>query len=78
MRIPEILKAPLRAADTALLVLLVCALLLATGAVMSNFERREALVHGEGRKIEVGKIRKQISEGSLSPRKALFFKKIPR
>lgn len=79
MRISEILRAPMRPADVALVLVLLCSLLLATAAVMSGFDRREALVHREGgRKVDVERIRKQISEGSLSPRKALFFKKAPR
>ncbi len=79
MKIPETLRIPLKAADVALVVMLLCCLTLATAAVMSGFERREALIHREGgRKVDVEKIRKQISEGSLSPRKALFFKKVPR
>jgi hypothetical protein len=79
MRIPETLMAPLKAADVAFVVMLICSLLFATAAVMSGFERREALVHREGgRKVDAERIRKQISEGSLSPRKALFFKKAPR
>lgn len=79
MRISELLRAPLRAADTALIVLIVCSLVFVAGAVMSGLERREGLLHREGgRKVDVEKIRKQISEGSLSPKKALFFKKVPR
>lgn len=79
MKISELLRSPLRAADTGLVVLLVCSVVFAAGAVMSGLERREALIHREGgRKVDVEKIRKQISEGSLSPKKALFFKKVPR
>lgn len=79
MKITEILRSPLRAADTMFIVLIFCSVMFAVGAVVSGLERREALVHREGgRRVDVEKIRRQISEGSLSPRKALFFKKVPR
>ncbi len=57
--------------------LIVGCLLLAAGGIWSGIQKREALlVQGGARKVDLVKIRKQISDGDLSPRKALFYKKI--
>ena len=54
-------------------------LLLAIGGINAELEKKEALLQGGGaRKINLPLVRKQISEGHLSPKKALFQKKVPR
>jgi hypothetical protein len=54
-------------------------IVLAVGAVISEFHSREAaLLTGGARRIDLPLVRKQISGGNLSDRKALYFKKAPR
>jgi hypothetical protein len=54
-------------------------LALGVGAIDSSLEKQEALLIQAGaRKVDLEKIRKQIGEGRLSPKEALFYKKIRR
>jgi hypothetical protein len=56
---------------------IVLSLLIAIGALSGGLERRDALLtQGAARKVDVAKIRKQISDGDLSAHKALFYKKL--
>jgi hypothetical protein len=66
-----------RSRDLIFVGLILACLLLAVGAIRSELQKREAmLIQGGARKVDLTKIRKQISEGDLSSRKALFYKKI--
>jgi len=69
-----------RNADDLLFIgIIVLCLVLSIGGIVSELERREALLKQVGgRKIDISEVRKQISDGTLSPRKALFYKKVPR
>jgi len=52
--------------------------LIAVAAIHSEMDKREVLLHpGGARKIDLATVRKQISDGELSSKKALFFKKVP-
>ena len=54
-------------------------LALGVGAIDASLEKQEALLIQAGaRKVDLEKIRKQIREGQLSPKEALFYKKIRR
>jgi hypothetical protein len=65
--------------DLLLVVLLVACLILGIGAISSSLETRAAaLVAGGARKVDLATIRRQMLEGSLSPQKALFYKRAPR
>ncbi len=62
--------------DIVFLGLLIFCLLLAVGGIRSSLEKGESLLaSGRGRKIDVVKVKKQMTDGTLSTRKALFFKK---
>ena len=66
-----------RPTDLLFIALLALSLLLAIGGLSGGLERRDALLlQGLARKVDVEKIRKQISESDLSAHKAMFFKKI--
>lgn len=54
-------------------------IVLAVGGILSSLEQRSvrALVGG-ARKVNAATIKKQILDGKLSPRKALYYRKIPR
>lgn len=66
-----------KGADLGFLALLVASLALAVGGVSAERQRREVLLQqGGARKVDVAKIRQQISDGNLSPRKALFFRRM--
>jgi hypothetical protein len=57
--------------------LILFCILLALGGVLSDIEKRELLVQAGGaRKIDLVVVKKQMSEGSLSPHKALFFRRL--
>lgn len=59
--------------------LIMAALVFATGGIKSGFERRYSVAgHGGSRKVDLAKVKKQISEGELSSRKALFYRKAPQ
>lgn len=59
--------------------LLSLCLALAVAAVLLNLREREAAFTGPGgRKVDLPQVRKQVSEGALSPRKALYYRKVPR
>jgi hypothetical protein len=63
--------------DVAFIATIVLCLVLAAGAIFSSIETRYAAFAGlGGRKIDLAKVRKQISEGTLSGKKALFFRKV--
>jgi hypothetical protein len=54
-------------------------LLIAIGGINAELEKKEALLQqGGARKIDLPLVREQISDGHLSPKKALFQKKVPR
>jgi len=58
--------------------ILALCLLIAVAAIHSEMDKREVLLHpGGARKIDLATVRKQISDGELSSKKALFFKKVP-
>jgi len=60
-----------------LVVLMALCLLLAAGGIESAFEKREALFkQGGARKVDLVKVRKQMSDGFLSGKKAMFYKKV--
>ncbi len=63
--------------DLLFIAVLALSLLLAIGALGGGLERRDALLQGDARKVDVVKIRKQISDGDLSAHKALFYRKVP-
>jgi hypothetical protein len=66
-----------RPTDLLFIALIAFSLLLAIGGLSGGLERRDALLlQGTARKVDVVKIRKQISEGDLSAHKAMFYKKI--
>jgi len=66
-----------RPTDLLFIALFAFSLLLAIGGLSGGLERRDALLlQGTARKVDVEKIRKQISESDLSAHKAMFFKKI--
>jgi hypothetical protein len=56
--------------------LILLCLLLALVGVLSDVEKRELLAHGGARKIDLVIVKKQISDGTLSPHKALFYKRL--
>lgn len=63
--------------DILFVALLIFCLILAVGGIRSSLDKRESLLAGSGgRKVDVDKVRKQITAGTLSPRKARFYKKI--
>lgn len=65
--------------DLVFIGLLALCLLIAIGGINEELEKKEALLlQGGARKIDLPLVRKQISEGHLSPKKALFQKKVPR
>lgn len=65
--------------DVVFVLLLVACLVLSAAAIFSGLETRQAaLVQGGARKVDAAKIRKQILDGHLSPRKAFFYKRLPR
>jgi hypothetical protein len=66
-------------ADMLFIGILVLSLMLAAGSVISKLTtREEALNTGGARKIDLPLVRGQISDGNLSDRKALYFRKAPR
>ncbi len=66
-----------RQGDVFFVALLLLCVLLALGAVGSGLERSDLLLaSGGARRVDITKIRKQISDGELSARKALFYRKI--
>ncbi len=68
-----------RPGDLLLVCIIVASLILAVAAINSELDRREAMFTvGGARKVDAAKIRRQISDGELSPAKALFYKKVPR
>ena len=65
--------------DLALVVLLFLCLMLSVAAIHSTLGKREALMQeGGARKVDLTTVRKQISDGELSEKKALFYRKLPR
>lgn len=65
--------------DLVFIGLLGVCLLLAIGGINAELEKKEVLLQqGGARKIDLSVVRKQISEGHLSPKKALFQKRVPR
>jgi len=65
--------------DAAFIALLAFCLILTLGGINAAMEKRKALIlHGGGRQVDISLIRKQISDGDLSSKKALFYQKLPR
>ena len=65
--------------DLVFIGLLGICLLLAIGGINAEREKKEALLQqGGARKIDLPLVREQISDGHLSPKKALFQKRVPR
>jgi hypothetical protein len=65
--------------DLLFVVLLIFCIAFALGSVASNLEKQQVGVTQRGaRTVDAGKIKKQIMDGKLSPRRALYFRKIPR
>lgn len=63
--------------DLIFIATIVLSLLIAIGALSGGLERRDALLtQGAARKVDVAKIRSQISDGDLSAHKALFYRKL--
>ncbi len=66
-----------RQGDVFFVAVLVLCVLLALAAIGSGLERGDLLLaSGGARKVDITKIRKQISDGELSARKALFYRRI--
>lgn len=62
--------------DIALIVAIVFCLILALGSIFTEFQRTSVShITGGARPVDIEKVRKQISEGELSPKKAHFYKK---
>ena len=65
--------------DLTLIAVLLFCLILALGSIHSGLSRREAVIHeGGARKVDLTTVRKQISVGDLSAKKALFYKRVPK
>ena len=65
--------------DVAFIALLAFCLILTLGGINAAMEKRRALIlQGGGRQVDISLIRKQISDGDLSSKKALFYRKLPR
>ena len=65
--------------DLLFVAVIVLSLVLAIGGLSGGLERRDILLlQGTARKVDVVKIRKQISDGDLSAHKAMFYKKVPQ
>ncbi len=63
--------------DRAFLGLLLCCVLMAAAGIWWNIEKQAAIAQpGGARKVDLKQVRKQISDGELSPKKALFYKKV--
>jgi hypothetical protein len=72
----ELMKRP---QDLVFVALLILCLIVGIASVGSQIDkRRVSLAPGGARKVELNKIRRQITEGHLSPKKALFYKRAPR
>ncbi|MBI5570976.1 MAG: hypothetical protein HY914_13615 [Desulfomonile tiedjei] len=72
--IKQVLERPV---DLIFVALLALCLLMAVAGIGAGIEKREALLTpGGARKVDLVKIKKQISDGALSPRKGLFYRKI--
>ncbi|MEW6352539.1 MAG: hypothetical protein AB1646_26125 [Thermodesulfobacteriota bacterium] len=57
--------------------LLLCCVLMAVGGIRWNIEKQTSATQAGGaRRIDLPQIRKQISEGELSSKKAMFFRKV--
>ena len=68
-----------RPQDLVFVGLLLLCLIVGIAAVGSQIDkRRVSMAPGGSRKVELNKIRRQITEGHLSPKKALFYKRAPR
>ncbi len=64
--------------DLAFVGIMCLCLVLAVGAVKVTLKERQVSVSGGGgREVDLPLVRKQMSEGALSERKALYFRKIP-
>lgn len=75
--IPEKLRNNPR--DLVFAALICLCMVLGAGAVKMGLEQRAASMAAVGgRKVDLPSVRKQISEGVLSERKALYFRKVPR
>jgi|GEM_PF-815636 len=79
MKIPLVDRLMQTPGDLIFIAALAACVLLAVTAVDSGFERKAALQQiGSARKIDLQAVRSQIHDGTLSSKKALFFKHVPR
>ncbi len=63
--------------DLLLIGMILVSLFLAVGGIRAGMEKRAALLsQGGARKVDIDRVRKQISAGTLSPAKAQFYKKL--
>ena len=70
-------KTRTKAGDLIFLGLVLTSLALGIGAISSNMDARNAtLTYGGARRVDPTEVRKQILDGSLSPHKALFFRRL--
>jgi hypothetical protein len=77
MNVPVMKQVLERPVDLIFVALLALCLLMAGAGIGAGIEKREALLtSGGARKVDLVKIKKQISDGSLSPRKGLFYRKM--
>ncbi len=79
MRLPLAERFMQNPRDLALIALLLFCLFLAVGSIHSSLGKREmSLSEGGPRKVDLTTVRKQISDGDLSEKKALFYRRVPR
>jgi hypothetical protein len=65
--------------DLELVAVLLFCLVLAVSSIYSSLSKREvALTEGGPRQVDLTTIRKQISDGDLSAKKALFYRRVPK
>ncbi len=77
MKLLNLERLAARRSDILFVALILLCGLLALGGIGSGLERRDILLgSGGARKVDIVKIRKQISDGELSDRKALFYRKL--
>lgn len=75
---PLAAKLGLKASDLPFIGAIVLSVVIALAAINSEFEKRAASLHpAGGRKIDIEAVRRQISDGELSSKKALFYRKAP-
>jgi hypothetical protein len=79
MNRPTIDRLRVNPVDFAFMVALVICIALAAAAVNSELEKRRAVLEtGGARTIDAQAVRRQIVDGTLSDKKAMFYMKAPR